>query len=82
MNTNIYPIKTLHGTNQESLQNDYVNAMDKVREAIDSFRAIEFNARDYNSENFRQAKEDRNKQLLNLEQVFLYLEDIASNINY
>jgi len=55
----ISPIKTLHGTNPETLQGDYIRAMQKVREAIECFNTIEFNGRDYaNFETFCKAKDN------------------------
>lgn len=79
----ISPIKTLHGTNPETLQGDYIRAMQKVREAIECFNTIEFNGRDYaNFETFCKAKDERNQMLTNLCHVYEYLEDVASNIQF
>ena len=77
----ILPVKTLHGTNMESLQNDYVNAYEKVRNAMDAFMAIEFNARDYADINaFYKAKAQMIEQYKKLDDVYQYIETIASSI--
>lgn len=84
MNTNeiIKPVANLHGTNSDSLREDYINAMNKVGQAIE-FTAynIEFNARDYaNVNEFQKAKAQRIEMLQKMNEVFLYLEEIASSI--
>ena len=77
----VKPIKTLHGTNPESLQNDYVNAYSKLREAMEAFQNIEFNARDYSDFNtFCKAKEERREFCSRIATTLDYLEDIASSI--
>lgn len=78
----ILPINNLHGTNIESLQNDYVKGMALLNDAIKHIAySIEFNARDYiDSSQFAQAKKERLEMLQKLNDVYLYLEEIASSI--
>jgi hypothetical protein len=77
----ITPIKTLHGTNADSLQDDYINALNGIRIAKNRFLRIEFNARDYASfELFREAKSQRIDAYIKLEEVERYLETIVESI--
>jgi len=41
------PTVHLNGTSRQMLADGYLNAQRKLRDAIDAFHAIEFNARDY-----------------------------------
>jgi len=82
METIITPIKTLHGTNPESLQQDYITAMNKISEAVDAIHKVEFNARDYQDmDTFFWAKKQRNDQLKKLSDIYDYLETIAIALN-
>lgn len=76
------PIKNLHGTNMESLQNDYIKGMNLLDDAIKHIAyKIEFNARDYSdSLEYLKAKKERLEMLQKLNDVYLYLEEIASSI--
>jgi 4-hydroxy-3-methylbut-2-enyl diphosphate reductase IspH len=74
----ISPIKMLHDTNPETLH-DCIRGMQKLREAIECFNAIEFNASHYaNFETFCKAKAERKQMLTNLFQVFDYFMLVAS----
>ena len=78
----ILPIKNLHGSNFESLQEEYINAMDSVRNSIDAISKIDFNSRDYSDMNqFQSAKKQRMEMISNLQNVFEYLEAIAIELN-
>lgn len=76
------PIKSINGTNSESLQMDYINAMNAINEAVEKIYKIEFNARDYATMNdFYEAKKERQNILSNLNLAYLYFEDVAISLN-
>ena len=78
----IIPAKNLHGSNMDSLREQYINAMSKVRDAVETMREdIDFHSRDYaDSNHFEQARKQRREMIVKLMDVYIYLEDIASSI--
>lgn len=76
------PVINLHGTGAQRLQDEYIKAMDAVGHAMNEFRNIEFNARDYESfESFEIAKKERNLNFQKLYEVYMDLEKIAESLN-
>jgi len=82
MKTPTLPCRNLHGTKAEALQNDYIRAMELLREATEKFNRIEFNPRDYLSwQEFSKAADERNQCRNYLLHVHDYLEAVAISLN-
>lgn len=78
----LLPIKSLHSSNFETLQNEYITAMDSIRNSIESIMKIDFNSRDYASMiEYQSAKKQRIEMLEKMNEVYEYLETIAIALN-
>jgi hypothetical protein len=78
------PTIHLNGTSRQELLDDYLQALNTVRDAIKALDKIEFNARDYYVQGpnaFEHAREERQAQYSHLWAVKLELEAIAVHIS-
>jgi hypothetical protein len=76
------PVKTLHGSDWQALQNDYIRAMNKLRDAMEAVAFIEIHSRDYATFNdFSKARDEWYQALNSLSAVHDYLEESAIHLN-
>ena len=74
-----FPLPTVHlnGTSRQTLLADYQAAYEKLTEFSDSFRSIEFNARDYyvqSDSSFYEARTERDLMEHKIGALMAYLE--------
>lgn len=76
------PVRNMHGSNFETLQAEYIDAMKAVNEAVSIASKIDFNSRDYSgASDFQQAKSERMDALRKLYEAYIYFESIAISLN-
>ena len=63
-----------NGSNRDDLRKEYHHAYHKLKEAAEAFNSVHFHARDYDTEKFYVAREQRQEQAQKLNQVTKYLE--------
>lgn len=77
----VLPCITLHGSNRQSLQNEYLQVLDNVRQTIQAYQRVDFHPRDYSTyAEFRQAEEQRVDIFIQLYDMQSYLETIIESI--
>lgn len=63
-----------NGSNQEDLKNEYYSAYKSLKKSAESFNSVHFHARDYDTEEFYVAREQRQQMQQKLAEVVNYLE--------
>jgi hypothetical protein len=79
----VVPVRNLHGSNMETLMNQYIDAIRKINAAmVQITEGIDFHARDYGTwDEFIKAKQERLDALKKLYDVHYYLRSVVENID-
>jgi len=79
-----FPTVHLNGTDYKTLYNEYMNAYDRVDDALQALREVTVHGRDYYVQDgnaFEQARREHIERLEKLESVKRDLEKIIINLN-
>jgi hypothetical protein len=78
------PLIHLNGSGREPLFTDYLNAWEKLRDAVTALEKVEFNARDYyplGMDAFDKARNERARVFSLLKDAESYLEQHATHLS-
>jgi hypothetical protein len=75
------PALMIHGSNPESLRNEYMNVLKQIYKLTESLQKVDFHGRDYiNSEEFNKARQERLEIYIQLAGMQNYFECIVESI--
>lgn len=79
----IFPTVHINGTSRLTLIDGYSNALEKLREAEQAFRNIEFNQRDYypqGQDAWDSAVIDHVDRLIDIQKAIIHLEKVLEHL--